>query len=62
MPVYEHNLIGKIGIQKKWRRCFSSIFNKFVYMKRAMSKTYSHRSMIIYGEFHMAIKKQVINI
>ena len=30
-------------------------------MKRAMSKDYSHSRMTI-GEFHMAIKKQVIDI
>jgi len=29
-------------------------------MKRAMSKTFSHRRMII-GEFHVANKKQIIN-
>jgi len=30
-------------------------------MKRAMENLLAHRKMII-GEFHMAIKKQIINI
>jgi len=30
-------------------------------MKRAMIDNLTHRSMIIYGEFHLAIKKQIIN-
>ena len=30
-------------------------------MKRAMSEYLTHRSLTILGEFHVAIKKQIIN-